>query len=319
MPILCNYYITLRCNSKCGFCNIWSNEKYRDLKEQSLEEIKQNLLALKKLGVKFIDFTGGEPLLSENLIEALKFAKKLNFITTVTTNTILYPHFAEKLKGLVDSLVFSFDSPYRQAHDRVRGVKCYDSFIQSLETAKKIQQKVTLLHTITDENVHELDEIIKFAQNRRTPIKLNPCFSYFDNSGLHVKYIDILKNAQKEPYVCADLAHLEFIKDGGNKTSRPLCKAISSCVVISPDNCLMLPCYHKCSHKLKIDNNLCELYFSAQTREMKKNEGKWKFCENCAIYCYMRSSFYRSFPSRYFFLYFKSQIKLIREWIRPQF
>ena len=22
-PILCNYYVTYRCNAKCGFCDIW--------------------------------------------------------------------------------------------------------------------------------------------------------------------------------------------------------------------------------------------------------------------------------------------------------
>ena len=22
-PVLCNYYVTYRCNAKCGFCDIW--------------------------------------------------------------------------------------------------------------------------------------------------------------------------------------------------------------------------------------------------------------------------------------------------------
>ncbi len=61
-PRLCNYYVTLRCNAKCTFCNIWQEEN-KTRQEHSLEDVKNNLIALKKLGVKAIDFTGGEPLL----------------------------------------------------------------------------------------------------------------------------------------------------------------------------------------------------------------------------------------------------------------
>ena len=62
------------------------------------ENVQANLNDLKKLGVKVIDFTGGEPLLHRQLPEFLQYAKKLKFITTVTTNTLLYPKYAERLK-----------------------------------------------------------------------------------------------------------------------------------------------------------------------------------------------------------------------------
>ena len=67
MKILCNYYVTLRCNSQCKFCDIWEKGQKSHLSEQTIEEIENNLKALKKLGIKVIDFTGGEPLLYPHL------------------------------------------------------------------------------------------------------------------------------------------------------------------------------------------------------------------------------------------------------------
>ena len=75
-----------------------------------MAEVEANFKSLKKLGVRVIDFTGGEPLLHRELPEFLALAKEMGFITTVTTNGMLYPKYAEKLKGKIDMLHFSLDS-----------------------------------------------------------------------------------------------------------------------------------------------------------------------------------------------------------------
>lgn len=111
--ILCNYYVTLRCNSRCRFCDIWRRELADNPREQTLAEVENNLRALKELGVKIIDFTGGEPLLYPHLRAALVLAKKLGFYTTVTTNCILYPQLAAELKGLINVLYFSLQRDFK--------------------------------------------------------------------------------------------------------------------------------------------------------------------------------------------------------------
>jgi len=104
---------------------------------------KKQLRDLKKLGVKLIDFTGGEPLLYPHLIEVLKEAKKLGFYTTITTNCLLYPKYAKDLAGLVDILQFSFESVDEDTHNRIRGVRSYKNVLESIEIAKKLKQKVS--------------------------------------------------------------------------------------------------------------------------------------------------------------------------------
>ena len=105
-PLLCNYYITTKCNARCAFCDIYKKKGIH----ANLNDIKSNLHDLKKLGIRFIDFTGGEPLLHPYIHDILKCAKKMGFITTVTTNCILYPSHYRKIQGLVDLLHFSLDN-----------------------------------------------------------------------------------------------------------------------------------------------------------------------------------------------------------------
>ena len=99
VPLVANYYLTYRCNARCHFCDIWA----LDPKEEAeFETIKKNLHDLKRLGVKYIDFTGGEPLLKADAPRIYAEAKRLGFYTSMTTNTILYPKRAREMQGLVD-------------------------------------------------------------------------------------------------------------------------------------------------------------------------------------------------------------------------
>jgi MoaA/NifB/PqqE/SkfB family radical SAM enzyme len=86
-PALCNYYLTYRCNARCVFCDIWQKPSPYVVWEDYIT----NLNSLKKLKVRIIDFTGREPLLHPRLPQMLEKAKASGFLTTVTTNCLLYP------------------------------------------------------------------------------------------------------------------------------------------------------------------------------------------------------------------------------------
>lgn len=315
MKILCNYYVTLRCNLKCNFCNIWQQKENFALPEQSIAEVDNNLKALKKLGIKLIDFTGGEPLLYPNIIEALTLAKKYGFYTTLTTNGMLYPKYAKELKGLVDLQYLSIQSINEKTHNTITGAKSFDAVIASIDAAKKNKQKISLLHTVTNESLNNIGNLVKFAKQNKCMLRANPCFTYFGNEQLSPQLIPELKKIFKERYVVVDLALLNFIMDGGNKISKPLCNAINSTVVISPDNYLILPCFHHATTKIKIQNNLFELHQLPEVKAIAKKAGKFAFCENCKINCYMRVCLFKKYP----YLSLKSWVKSLFEMTRKQF
>lgn len=302
-PILCNYYVTLRCNARCRFCDIWKNKSYSSLREQSLEEIAANLAALRRIGVRVVDFTGGEPLLFRDLPAALELAKNLGFYTSVTTNTLLYPELAARLKGKVDFLLFSVDSASPEEHDRSRGVLCFHSLRESIRKATELGENVLLNHVVTDANVDSVQSVVDFARAQGVMLKLQPCFAYGKVAGLSPCYVDRLAAYAWKRNIIVDKAYLRFIRKGGNDPASPMCRALTSTVVISPDNRLVLPCYHRQYVSIPIrEAGLESVLQSQEVRGFIQQQGRWPFCKGCTVYCYMRSSFYRSFPSPLFFL-----------------
>ncbi len=290
-PILCNYYLTYRCNATCSFCDIW--EKPSPFVK--VENVEKNLSDLKKLGVKVIDFTGGEPLLHPELPTFLDIAKRKKFITTVTTNGIRYPKLAEKLKGKIDMLHFSLDAADRETHDNMRGVKCFDKVIESIEIAKSLGERPDILCTVFEGNFEEIEKIyetITFKNN--LVLILNPVFEYnsVDTLGnLNADYLKKLLKFSKKKLVYLNEAFIDLRLEGGNKIEKPICKAASSTLVISPENKLVLPCYHLGKEEFEINDNLYELYHSDKIKKLISEEGKLAECEGCTINCYMQPSF----------------------------
>lgn len=314
-PVLCNYYVTYRCNAKCHFCDIWEKPS----PYITIEQAEENFKALKKLGVRVIDFTGGEPLLHQQLHQLLSLAKAYGFITTVTTNGLLYPKRAHQLKGLIDMLHFSLDSSDATKHDTGRGVQCFDKVMESIEIAISLGEKPDILFTVMDDNVDEIEAIYQTitAPNKLILI-LNPLFEYGGiGNELSKHTLSVLGKWSSKKRVFLNDALISLRKDGGNDINNPVCKAASSSIVISPNNELVLPCYHLGTEHFPIKNNLFELYHSKKIQEIIQNEGRLPECEGCAINCYMQPSFsieinkyfWKSLPSTFKYNFWKGTWK----------
>ena len=105
-PLLLHFYVTYRCNARCAFCDIPDTCDIPASRELSLDKAAAIVKQAKELGVRFVDFTGGEPLLYAHLPSLLKIARGLGLYTSVTTNCITYPRMAEKLKGRTVRILF---------------------------------------------------------------------------------------------------------------------------------------------------------------------------------------------------------------------
>jgi len=297
MPWTCNYYVTLRCNQRCVFCNIPHTNNGSPAREPTLDQVAANLRDLKRLGVKVVDVTGGEPLLYRHLVEMLTMAKQKRFMTSVTTNGMLYPKYAEKLLGKVDALLFSIDSTDPAEHDRIRATPSFHLALEALRVARELKQALYISHVVTNESLSRVDEMVRFARDQDAILYLNPCFSFFGNEGLDREKARELARYFGRPGIILDKANLRLITAGGNDREDPVCRAVSSTVVISPENQLWLPCYHFKKEAIPIEDNLYELYTRhPAVQEAKRQEGRYEFCQGCTVYCYMRSSLVWKYP-----------------------
>lgn len=159
---------TKRCNLYCKHCYRESGPYESVSNELSTEEGKRLLREIHKAGFRIIVFSGGEPLLREDILELIQYAKALDMVALMGSNgTLITESYAEKLKesGL-DTIAISIDSLDEKRHNNFRGSNT--SFQRALNGATYCIAagiKVQLNCTITKDNLKEIDEIINFASS----------------------------------------------------------------------------------------------------------------------------------------------------------
>lgn len=110
--------LTNKCNLGCKWCYDDSHKENSNV--MSLNEVKRAIEKLKELGVEIINFTGREATLRNDLIEIIKYAKKLNLKIILTTNglNLLNPH--KKVLEDIDYLSIPLDSNNPKKADMIR-------------------------------------------------------------------------------------------------------------------------------------------------------------------------------------------------------
>jgi MoaA/NifB/PqqE/SkfB family radical SAM enzyme len=249
-----------------------------------------------------VDFTGGEPLLHPELDGLLSAARKVGMITTVTTNALLYPKRARALAGKIDVLHFSIDSSVPEEHDASRGVACFGRLMESIEVALSLRERPDLLFTVTDQNVRRLEEVYdRIAYPNRLVLIINPLFAYHGvGGGLSEETLQYIEAFSRRPYTYLNRAFLTLRRRGGNDMNAPVCRAVSSTVVISPFNELVLPCYHLGLERIPIDGRLYDLWQSDTVADQRRLQGRHDACQGCSVNCYFEPSFATSWTNRYF-------------------
>ncbi len=296
MLLLCNYYLTYRCNAFCEFCHFGDHETFKNTPYAKLEDFKSNVSQLAELGVKFIDLTGGEPLLHKDIHLMAEYAKTFKMQTSITSNGLLYHKFAEKLAGNIDLLHFSLDSPDEEEHNKIRKVDCYSHVLKSIDIAKSLGEFPDILFTVTNETYKKLPRMRELAQEKGLVLLVNPVFSYFGNPGLSDEAVDFIEEfCDGKLDVYLNKGFMKLRRDGGNNINSPSCKAVSRVIVISPYNEIILPCYHFGHERIPIDRPIREIRQSEKIKYYKKMEGRFDYCQGCTVNCYFEPSF--AFPT----------------------
>ncbi len=112
--------VTNKCNLSCDHCMFDAGDYTEN--EMSTEEIKKVIDDSYRCGAFDLIFTGGEPLLRDDLIELLEYAKSRGFDVGVISNGILVDEVDYKEIGeLTDSFEISVDGSNKKVHEELRG------------------------------------------------------------------------------------------------------------------------------------------------------------------------------------------------------
>lgn len=160
-----------RCNYNCKYCRIWTKNE-----ELTTIQIKKLIDELAEMGTCRLSFTGGEPLLREDIGYLINYAKSKGFYLTLNSNGALVENKIDEIKNL-DLLILSFDGE-KDIHDFHKMAGAYIGVINAIKIAKQLKLKVWTTTTITKHNIHSIDFILKKALD----LKFNPIFQLLHHS-----------------------------------------------------------------------------------------------------------------------------------------
>lgn len=131
--------MTNRCQCRCAHCCIGAYD-VKPSEEMTFDELHDLLLRLHKLGVSFVTWFGGEPLLRDDLPALVADAYSLGMFSTVETNGILLNE--EVVQSLsaagLSRFCVSLDSADRSIHDYNRGYPgCFDTACDAVRIASE--------------------------------------------------------------------------------------------------------------------------------------------------------------------------------------
>ena len=158
------YNCTAKCNLKCLHC--YSSSEFNEYSnELNTVEAKQLLRQLAQVKCPVVLFSGGEPLLRNDLFELLAEAKKLTLKTVISTNgTLINSAIAGKLVGVGVSYVGISIDGEEKFHDKFRQVKgSFKKAITGINSCKKTGIKTGLRFTITKTNCEQIPVVFDIA------------------------------------------------------------------------------------------------------------------------------------------------------------
>ena len=168
--------LTHRCNYRCPHCYDIEKDNLCDDKT-ILNDTKKILKGLKRLGVRDVEFSGGECTLFKYLEDVLKFAKKLKFKTSIFSNgwTDL-----SKYQDYIDKINLSIDGN-EGTHNKIRGNEnAFKNVIANIKKFYKSKIPINIQCTINKNNIRNLnfiDEVVEVINTEKDSIILEAMVS----------------------------------------------------------------------------------------------------------------------------------------------
>lgn len=123
-----------QCNCRCVMCDIW---RIREPQEITPADLERQLASFRKLGVRWVVFSGGEAQLNSKLPALARMLRTEGIHVTLLTAGLLLESQAEAIAATLDDLIVSLDGP-PAVHNHIRRVS--GAFEQIAAGVKALRQ-----------------------------------------------------------------------------------------------------------------------------------------------------------------------------------
>ena len=271
--------LTNRCNVNCLYCHHDGMVKSKD--EMTADELYTICKIAKKIGVRKIRLSGGEPLLKKDIVEIVEKIASLDFKDiSMTTNGILLEKYAQDLKDAgLDRVNVSLDTLNRETFEFITKKDYLEDAKKGILKAVEVGLYPVKINMVImkDINQDEIDDMFKFCKENDIVLQLieliesENCDDDKFSEDYHYKLDDIEKELAD---IADDVREREFMQgrkkyyiDGGEiEVVKPVdnAKFCAKCsrLRITPD-CKIKPC-------LLRNDNLVELISHVRNGESEE-------------------------------------------------
>jgi cytosylglucuronate decarboxylase len=173
------------CNAGCFMCGFANS---RDGYRYPPSELESLLGGAYKEGVRFLKFTGGEPLMHERIEDLVALGHRGGMKTGLITNGKLLPRMIDGLAAAgLHHVTVSIDSPDSQSHDLLRDTKgSFKNAVAGIRKAKELGLNVRVNTVVGPHNYKQMPDMQRLLTDlavdswELSAIKLSPMPKYDD-------------------------------------------------------------------------------------------------------------------------------------------
>ncbi len=156
--------LTNRCNLKCQHCYLSAEDKDYS-RELTTEEAQAFIDDLAKMEVPILIFSGGEPLMREDIYRLGKYATDKGLRVVLSSNgTLITEEVANKLKESGFLYVGVSLDGLREIHDKFRGIEgAFERAMKGIRNSLQAGIKTGIRFTVSHINCRDLPDILELV------------------------------------------------------------------------------------------------------------------------------------------------------------
>jgi MoaA/NifB/PqqE/SkfB family radical SAM enzyme len=151
------------CNCRCVMCDIWKTKETRSMRPSDLEP---HIESIRRLGVRWVVFSGGEPLLNREWPKLCSMLQREHIRLTLLTTGLLLGKCAAQVAESFDDVIVSLDGP-EKIHNAIRRIDNAFRLLQSGAAAIRQERPsfaITARTTVQKANHAHLRETLASAK-----------------------------------------------------------------------------------------------------------------------------------------------------------
>lgn len=162
--------ITNVCNLRCRHCYASSLPSEPE-DELTTEEALGLIDDMASMGVPLLIFSGGEPLMREDIFELCRYATRAGIKTIFSTNGVFIDDdAAEELKRSGARYVGVSVDGLKERHEEMRGMPgCFEKSLEALEILREKGLRTGIRFTVTKQNVQDLEAMFDILEEMKIP------------------------------------------------------------------------------------------------------------------------------------------------------